>query len=276
VTIAPNKVTQAPVLVLEHHQPAPLPNPLLPTTNLSQTANYTATALFPPDSVAQVQAFQFEHAGAIVDTLRLYLPLGLTPGQRLPLFFVIYPGIIDGWEPVSVAFASQGLGMVAISPIAARAVDIGGSFTSAVLHRLLRDEGQQIAAWVTVGGISNAFSGTADFYAGDLIIPPEYEFLIPALGRPNLHPLNFLRYSPIYTAQQLPPTLIIHTDADRIIPISQAYELEKALHLADVPPEVFYYQDVSHYLQIGENMSAAGEEMFYRVVDFTQRYGAIN
>ena len=307
VTIHPDELSQAPALELVRHQPIPLPEPLLPGINLSQTASYTATALFPPDSVAQVQAFQFEHVGAVVDTLRLYLPLNLAPEQRLPLFFIVYPGIIDGWESVSVAFAAQGLAVVAISPIAARAVDVdahaqdarvalalarngaltshlstgpavalGGSFTSAVLHRLLRDEGDQISAWVTVGGISNAFSGTADFYAGNLSIPLEYEFLIPALGRPSLHPLNFLRYSPIYTAQQLPPTLIIHTDVDRIIPISQAYELENALRLADVELEVFYYQDVSHYLQIDENMPAAAEEMFYRIVDFTQRYGDSN
>jgi hypothetical protein len=36
---------------------------------------------------------------------------------------------------------------------------------------------------------------------------------------------------------------------------------------------VFYYQDVSHYLQIDDQMTDAGREMFYRVVDFAQHYG---
>lgn len=303
VTIKAGQVIQAPTLELKRHDPVSLPDPLLPSVQLSQTANYTTTSPFPPDSAAQVYKYQFQYAGATVDTLRLYLPLNLEPDQQLPLFFIVYPGIIDGWESISVAYAAQGFGVVAISPIADRvtdvdahaqdarvafalarsgaltsylspepAVSLGGSFTSAVLHRFLRDEGDQIAAWVTVGGIGNAFRGTADFYAGNLLIPPEYEFLIPALGRPNLHPLNFLRYSPIYTAQQLPPTLIIHTDIDRIVPISQAYELEEALRVADVPVEVFYYEDVSHYLQIDENMSSAGEEMFYLIADFVRRY----
>ena len=149
---------------------------------------------------------------------------------------------------------------------------LGGSFSSAVLHRFLRDTNEDVAAWVTVGGIANAFDGTADFYAEQIEIPPQYTYLIPALGPPHLYPLAFLRYSPVYTAAQLPPTLIIHTAADRIIPISQAYELEAALRTAGVPVTVFYYQDVSHYLQIDDQMTDAGREMFYRVIDFAQQY----
>ena len=122
-----------------------------------------------------------------------------------------------------------------------------------------------------MGGISNAFSGTASFYADQLEIPPQYEYLIPALGLPNLYPLDFLRFSPVYTAAQLPPTLIIHTDVDHVIPIDQAYQLEAALRANHVPVEVYYYKDVSHYLQIDENMTAQGREMFYRVLTFATR-----
>ena len=253
--------------------------------------------------MAQVIAFQFEYADETVDTMRLYLPLNLEPNQKVPLLFATYPGWVDGWEAVSVAYAAQGFALVAISPLPARAVDIdahaldarvvlalaqdgslsehidseqivamGGSFTSAVLHRLLRDESETISAWITVGGISNAFSGTADFYADRLHIPQEYEFIIPALGTPHLYPLPFLRYSPVYTAAQLPPTMIIHTDADTIILISQAYELEEAVRKADVPVEVFYYEDVSHYLQIDENMSEQGRAMFWQVIEFAERF----
>jgi acetyl esterase/lipase len=155
-----------------------------------------------------------------------------------------------------------------------KAVALGGSFSSPILHRFLRDERDQIAGWVTVGGISNAFSGAHDFYAGEIEIPPPYELAVPALGAPNLYPLLFLRYSPVYTAAQLPPTMIIHTDADRITRITQAYELEEALKRAGVPVEVFYYDDVSHYLQIGEDMTEAGAEMFYLILDFARRVQA--
>jgi dipeptidyl aminopeptidase/acylaminoacyl peptidase len=270
---------------------------------LTITAAYTIATNFPPHAQARVQAFQFTHKGAVVDTLRLYLPLDVQPEQRFPLLFMIYPTNADNWWPVSVAFASQEYALVAISPIAARGVEIdshaqdariafalarqgalgshiasdkaialGGSFSSPILHRFLRDEGEEVAGWVNVGGVSNAFSGAADFYAGKLEMPPQFELVIPALGPPNLYPLTFLRYSPVYTAAQLPATLIIHTAADRITPIDQAYQLEEALRAAGAPVEVFYYEDVSHYLQIGDDLTEAGAEMFYRILDFVKRY----
>lgn len=310
VTVRANAVTEAPPFALTRHQPEQLPDALALTTHLAITGTAVATASFPAGSVAQMQGFRFEHANALIDTLRVYLPLHLAPTAKLPMLFLVYPTYVDLWRQVSVAYAAQGFAVVAISPIAARGVDIeahasdahvalelarsgalnehirgdkvvalGGSFSSAILHRLLADVAanvttgadREIAGWVTVGGISNAFSGTASFYAGQLGIPPQYEFLIPALGLPNLYPLDFLRFSPVYTAAQLPPTLIIHTDVDHVIPIDQAYQLEAALRANQVPVEVYYYKDVSHYLQIDENMSDQGREMFYRVLTFAQR-----
>jgi len=303
VTVTPDAVAEAPPLRLLRHRAALLPTPLAAATQFTLTSTTVVTAAFPMSSTAQVQAFQFVNAGVVISTLRLYLPISNALEPDLPTLFMVYPTLVDAWQSVSVAFAAQGFAVVAISPSAARelnidahaldarvalaltqqgyldprlrdqpAVALGGSFSSAILHRLLRDLDQEVAAWVTVGGIANAFDGTADFYAGQIDIPPEYTYLIPALGPPNLYPLAFLRYSPVYTAAQLPPTLIIHTDADRVISISQAYELEAALHTADVPVSVFYYQDVSHYLQIDDQMTDAGREMFYRVVDFAKQY----
>ncbi|MBK8047719.1 MAG: prolyl oligopeptidase family serine peptidase [Anaerolineales bacterium] len=69
-------------------------------------------------------------------------------------------------------------------------------------------------------------------------------------------------------AQEFPPTLIIHTAADRVLPIAQARELEAALRRAGVPVETYYYEDVSHYLGIGENLTDAGKEMFYKIDEF--------
>ena len=304
VTIRADTVTEAPPITLQRHTPITLPEPLAAATQFTLTHTAVVTAAFPAGSRAQVQAFQFTYAGAVVPTLRLYLPTNTTLEPDWPMLFMVYPTAVDAWQGISTAYAGLGFAVVAVSPVADRALNIdahaqdarvalalaqqgylderlrdraavalGGSFSSAILHRLLRDTAGSVVAWVTVGGIANAFSGTADFYAGQIQIPPEYTYLIPALGPPNLYPLAFLRYSPVYTAAQLPPTLLIHTDADRIIPISQAYELEAALQRAGVPVTVFYYQDVSHYLQIDDQMTDAGREMFYRVVDFAQHYG---
>ena len=303
IRVKAEQVTEAPPFHLLSHIATPLPDPLAAATDFTLTSTTVVTAAFPANSSAQVQAFQFRYAGALISTLRLYLPLSTELAPDLPMLFMVYPTQVDAWQSVSVAYAAQGFAVVAISPVADRALNIdahaldariglalaqqgdldallhgrravalGGSFSSAILHRLLRDLDQEVVAWVTVGGIANAFSGAADFYTGQIEMPPQYTYLIPALGPPNLYPLAFLRYTPVYTAAQLPPTLIIHTDADRIIPISQAYDLEAALEAAKVPVTVFYYQDVSHYLQIDDQMTDAGREMFYRVVDFAKQY----
>jgi fermentation-respiration switch protein FrsA (DUF1100 family) len=302
MTIDEGETTVAPPIVLSRHAPAPLPAPWPAAAHLSLTASAVMTAAFPAGATAQMYAFHFVRNGVRVDTLRLYLPLDLAPEVHLPLMFMVYPTYVDLWSSVSTAYANQGFALVAISPMAVNGTDIaahaadarlalalaqdgllsphigggktvalGGSFSSAILHQLIRDSGDAIAGWVTVGGISNAFAGAAAFYAGQLEIPPQYEYLIPALGPPNLYPLEFLRYSPVYTAAALPPTLIIHTDADRVIPLEQALELEQALQRAGVPVELFTYHDVSHYLQIDEKMTDVGREMFFRTVEFAKR-----
>ncbi len=288
---------QAPTIRLPRHTPPPLPHPLPEAVHLEAGPVFTTTAPFPPGASAWGQAFRFWHRGAWVDTLRVYRPETVRGDE--PLVFAVYPGVVDGWEPVSVAFVHAGFVVVAVSPVGARGVDVdahaqdarvalalargghlgldladtpavtvGGSFSSAVLYRLLRDERPQFRGWVTVGGIADAFSGAAAFYRGELEIPEQYRLVIPALGPANLNPLPYLRYSPVYNPRELPASLIIHTDADRIIPIEQAYALENALRAAGVPVRVFYYQDVSHYLQIGENLTESGKQMYGQVVDF--------
>lgn len=302
VTIRAGEQTQAASFRLQRLQAPPLPQPWPQAAALTLTATGIVTAPFPAGSAAQVQAYTFVREGVVVDTLRLYLPTTLTATQRLPMLFMVYPTDVDLWQSVSTAYAAQGYGLVAISPVGARGTEIhahaadayvalmlardgalsphlageqvvalGGSFSSAILHQLVRISGDAVAGWVTVGGIGNAFAGAADFYAGRLELPPGYEYLIPALGLPNLYPLLFLRYSPVYTAADLPPTLIIHTDADRVTPIGQAYELEAALRRVGVPVEVYYYDDVSHYLQIDEFITEAGKAMFYHTLDFANR-----
>ena len=307
VTVRAGQSATAPVLRLTRHVPAPLPEPLATTVQLTRTDAYTASASFPAHAVAEVYTYQYVADGGLrIDSLRVYLPPDLPAGRIVPLLFMVYPTPVDDWETVSVAFAAAGYAMVAVSPHPGRGVDIdahaqdariaftlartgslhpalarvdavvlGGSFSSPILHRLLRDERSHVAAWVTVGGISDALTGAADFYAGKLELSPQYELVVPALGAPNIYPLLFLRYSPVYTAAQLPPTLIIHTAADKVTPIGQAYELETALRRAHVPVDVFYYEDVSHYLQVGDALSDAGRTMFDRIIVFARAYQSI-
>ena len=300
VTVRAGETTQAPALILRRHRPLPLPAPLPEAVDLWSGEPVTKTAPFPAGAVAWERAYAFTREGARIISLRLYQPL-TNSGEKLPLLFGLYPGWVDDWAPVNVALADAGYSVLALSPsgvwgvdVAAHAEDarlalalargghlgvdladvpavaLGGSFSSAIVNRLLRDEREQFVAWLTLGGISNAFTGSADFYAKRLTLPERFRYVIPALGPANLYPLPFLYFSPVYTAASLPPTMIIHTDVDRIIPISQAYELEKELRDAGVYVEVLYYEDVSHYLQIGDDMTESSEEMFWQVLKFLE------
>ncbi len=238
-----------------------------------------------------------------MDSLRLYLPITATSALSFPLVLFVAPTAIDDWNNVSVAFAGQGYAVVGISPMAARGVNadaqamdarvalalaqegalgpevgrnrpvvMGGSYSSAILARLVRTLGDDLAGWVSVGGLANAFTGAQAYYDGKIEMPENYRYLVPALGPPNLYPLALLLYSPVYVAGEFPPTLLIHTAADKVLPIEQAYELEAALKAADVPVETYYYTDVSHYLGIGENLTDAGSEMFYKILAFIGKY----
>ena len=298
VTVQAGETAHAPALTLQKHRPRPLPSPLPEAADLWVSEPVTKTAPFPAGAMAWERSFAFTRAGARIISLRLYRPFP-DSGEKLPLLFGLYPGWVDDWAPVNVALADAGYSVLALSPsgvwgvdVAAHAEDarlalalargghlgvdladapavaLGGSFSSAIVNRLLRDERDQFAAWLTLGGISNAFTGSADFYARRLTFPERFRYVIPALGPANIYPLPFLYYSPVYTASQLPPTMIIHTNVDRIIPISQAYELEEALRAAGVYVEVLYYEDVSHYLQIGDDMTESGKEMFWQVLKF--------
>lgn len=291
---------EAPPLVLEPHRAQPLPE-----STLEITATSIVTTVYPEGATALRRDGRFIRDGVLVDTLRCFTPVE-QPGaaDARPLLLMLYPSAVDGWQDVSVGFASQGFPVLALSPMAARGVDmdahaqdarlalqlaretcggldasgaprsivvLAGSFSSAIAYRFLRDEGENVAAWITVGGIADAFSGTADFYAGRVTLPPWHKDAVPALGMPHLHPLPFLRYSPVYNAADLPPTLIIHTAADEVVPIAQARALEAALRAAGVPVEALYYEDTTHYLQIGAQMTDAGRTMFERILAFLHR-----
>lgn len=300
ITVQAGETTQVPALILRRHRPRPLPAPLPEAADLWSSEPVTKTAPFPAGAVAWERAYAFTRAGARIISLRLYRPFPES-GAKLPLLFGLFPGWVDDWAPVNVALADAGYTVLALSPTGAWGLDVaahaedarlalalargghlgvdladvpavalGGSFSSAMVNRLLRDERHQFVAWLTLGGVSNAFTGSADFYAKRLTFPERFQYLIPALGPANLYPLPFLYFSPVYTASHLPPTMIIHTDVDRIIPITQAYELEEALRDASVYVEVLYYEDVSHYLQIGEDMTESGEEMFWKVLEFLE------
>ncbi len=75
---------------------------------------------------------------------------------------------------------------------------------------------------LSLGGIDPRIKAVAEYFGG-----------LPREIRP------FLR--------QLPPTLILHGDADTVVPVAEAYSLQKALEERNVPYEIEIYPNEGHH-----------------------------
>ena len=62
---------------------------------------------------------------------------------------------------------------------------------------------------------------------------------------------------------RLPPVLILHGDADRNVPVQQAYDLEQILVAAEVPYEMHIYAGAGHGFR-----GADRDDAVKRTVDF--------
>jgi carboxymethylenebutenolidase len=63
------------------------------------------------------------------------------------------------------------------------------------------------------------------------------------------------------SATTMPPTLILHGDADRIVPVAEAHKLRAALEARDVPHEVRIYPGEGHIFSPLAAVDAAGRTM---------------
>jgi len=261
----------------------------------------TVTEDFPGQVYARLITVTFPSGGLVLSNTLIYEPITAT--HPLPTLLTVYPSPALNWNPASVAFASQGLVVVAVGPASARGLDIdghardvlqvatllragrlssyadpnrlallNGSFGSLILFRALPDL-PDACCLVQVGGVSDGFLGVQALYREDLQIPPPYDAAVAALGRPDWYPDVLLRYSPAFYATDLPPTLVIHTQVDRVIPYDQAIRFDQALAAAGTPHQLLLYEDVTHYLNV-EEPSPAAAEMFWTIVQFLRKWGA--
>jgi len=264
-----------------------------------------AASDFPAPLVASRFPFIFDLDGFTVDGGQLYLPPDAY--RPLPTLFVVYPSAPLNWDATSVALTRDGFAVLAVGPDADRGLDIeghvrnlraafqlwqegkirpvggviaspdrerwvmmSGSFGSLVVFRALRDL-PSVPAMVNVGGVSDAFLAVSSLYSEDLAIPPPYDTAIAALGRPDQDPAFFFAYSPVFFADRLPPTLIVHTYADEVIPYSQATALDAAMTAAGVPHDLLLYEDTTHYLD-AYNPTRATHTVYERVVAFAKEH----
>jgi acetyl esterase/lipase len=94
------------------------------------------------------------------------------------------------------------------------------------------------------------------------------------LIREVFSPAQLASGSPVtYASPDDPPFLIIHGDADPVVPVEQATLLRDALSAAGVPVELVIMQHAGHGLEpVGEPAVPSGEEAYGMVLDFLERY----
>ncbi|MEA3336724.1 MAG: carboxypeptidase regulatory-like domain-containing protein [Chloroflexota bacterium] len=280
-----------------------VPEPLTPL-NLQLGPAQLASSRFPQPSLASRIPFTFTLDGATIDGGLIYLPAD-PPDGPLPTLAMIYPSEPINWDPASVALTSAGYALLAVGPDKDRGLDIeahvrdfraalelwqagqlsplgqpaddwiliSGSFGSLILYRALRDiePHQAPAAVINIGGISDAFLGVQSLYSvnQELTIPPPYDLAVAAMGRTDRDPAFFLRLSPVHFANYLPPTLVIHTYNDEIIPFNQASAMDSALADAGIPHELLLYEDTTHYLD-ARYPTESTYMVFDRVLEFVE------
>jgi len=298
VTVHPGQLTSNVDFALPRHEPWEPSLDAAPVIGPPQTG----AALFPAEVYASRVPVTFTNEGMVITTTLVYEPLGAEITEPLPVLVASYPTQPLNWDRVSVAIASEGFIVIASGPSPQRGLDIpgmardllqtvgylrcgmltphadtrregwlSGSFSSIILYQALREEPGGVDALVVVGGISDALVGVQSLYDQELEIPPQYATAIAALGRADRYPEVYLGYSPAFQAEHMPPTLVVHTTADEVIPPNQAVRFAEALDAAGVTHELFLYEDTTHYLD-QVNVTADTAELYRRLTTFLHTY----
>lgn len=255
-----------------------------------------AYSLFPAEIEVRRTPITYTHEGFLISNSMLYQPLTIT--EPLPVFVAVYPAPPLNWDRASVAFTGEGYIVLAVGPNTQRGIDtagmardvlhlvahlragnltphadtgregwLAGSFGSLIFYQVLLLEPGGIDAAVLVGGISDGFLGVQALYEVDLYIPPEYQAAIASLDPPDRYPDFYLGHSVAWDAAHMPPTMVIHTKGDEVVPYNQSERLAAALAQAGVPHELFLYEDTTHYLD-QVNITPDTAELYDRLAAF--------
>ncbi|MBN1582655.1 MAG: prolyl oligopeptidase family serine peptidase, partial [Anaerolineae bacterium] len=148
---------------------------------------------------------------------------------------------------------------------------LSGSFSSLILYWAMQEGAGDVDAFIIVGGISDGFLGVQSLYEDEPQLPERYLDAIAALGRADRIPDFYLGHSLAFFPAQLPPTLIVHTKQDEVIPYNQSLRLAEAMAAAGMTYELFIYEDTTHYLdQI--NITPDTAELYRRLIAFLGQY----
>jgi hypothetical protein len=223
-------------------------------------------------------------------------------GGPFPTILIIYPGLPETWEAVSVALATDGFTVVAFTPLnfpdftadtsdllfltqelsagrltphaaPGRQCTAGGSF-STLWTFLLVEQTDAYRCVLSLGGLSDAYLYREDWSAGRITPDPHLApvpEMMAAVGTPDVGPDLYLRLSVIEHTDRLPPILIVHGSGDTIVPINQSLRLAERLQAQGKPYELKLYNGMEHYLDAARG-DADTLDLLRRTLAFFHRH----
>jgi hypothetical protein len=200
-------------------------------------------------------------------------------GGPYPTILIIYPGLPETWEAISVALATDGFTVIAYTPLnfpdfdadtsdllfltqeltagrltphaaPGRQCVAGGSFSTLWAFLLIRQT-DAYRCVLSLGGLSDAYLYREDWSAGRITPDPHLApvpEMMAAVGTPDVGPDLYLDLSIIEHAAALPPVFIVHGSGDTIVPINQSLRLAERLQALGKPYELRLYDGMEHYL----------------------------
>jgi len=209
----------------------------------------------------------------------LYVPWGTDEqSHALPLLVTAYPGPAEEWESASVPLAAAGYAVVAYGPPygfdperavfalaglvrqaqegrmpgvdGTRVAVLGGSYSGVHVLRLMQqDVHPAIKAAVLMGAPSDLFDMRRRLEERTFVPPFGLDQALIALGFPDREALRYWKYSGAYHVRAgMPPTLLIHSRQDDVVPYQQSELLARMLTEEGVPNELHLLDGGSHYL----------------------------
>ncbi|MBI3973535.1 MAG: prolyl oligopeptidase family serine peptidase [Chloroflexi bacterium] len=199
-------------------------------------------------------------------------------GAYFPVLLTVYPGPADQWECVSVPLAAAGYAVLAVGPDYSFALErdvddlqglvayvragglgylgadgsrigvLAGSYSSLHVQRLLQRD-REYAAALLLGPIADLFDMRRRLEDRTFLPPFGLDQALVALGLPDRQPLRYWRYSSVYHVRRdLPPTDVIHSRSDDVVPFQQGERLARALAAVGAPYELHILEGAGHYL----------------------------
>ena len=264
-------------------------------------------SLFATINIPPAESVWYEGAGGTKIQAWIFTPPGFDRHKKYPLVYMVHGGPQNSWlntwgyRWLQPLWAAQGYVVVAPNPRGSTgfgqkfANEISNDWGGKVFVDLMKgldyavklpyvDTTRKAAAGASFGGyMMNWFQGRAGGRFNTIVTHDgvyNFESMYGTTeevwfdewdhgGTPWNNPDEFRRYSPhVYAKDFRTPNLIIHSEQDFRVPVSEGFQLFTALQRQGVPSKFLYFPDEGHTV-----LKPANSELWHRTVfDWLAQY----